>query len=454
MMNPIIVETLSNFDLGVYQPIKPRSLDLGQPLEPRAGNLVKIVTGMRRSGKSYRLFQEMEALLAAGVSPERICYFNFEDERLAPVTPSTGDEVLEAFQMLHPDVLSEGMYLFFDELQEMQNWGAWLRRIVDTKKVTIYATGSSSKMLSSEIATEFRGRALDYELLPLSFSEYITFNGLGDFSQGDLSSTATRLILQTQLTNYLSEGGFPGVQGLPRQEAIPLLQSYAQRVVARDVIERHNLARPRAINAFTQRVLGTNARPLSIRKATNDLKSLGVATSRELLGDVLRYLEDAYLVFSVQKFTLSLSETTTASPKVYAIDPGLALANSRAATNDVGLRLENAVYLELRRRALGARKGAISSLSTQAHGYEIDFVVGDALEENPWELIQVCESMADEKTAERELRALWEALAECGLSSATLIVGEGEERTYEHEGYSVKQIPAWKWLFSQPCASV
>ena len=173
---------------------------------------------------------------------------------------------------------------------------------------------------------------------------------------------------------------------------------------------------------------------------------MGLATSRELLGDILQYLEDAYLVLTVRNFTFSVSESTTATPKLYAVDPGLALANSRAATNDAGQRLEDVVYLELRRRALGMRKEAITSLNTKGHGYEVDFVLGDALDEVPWALIQVCESMDDERTAARELRALWEAMEECGLTSATLVVGEGQEETYRNEGFTVRQVPAWKWL--------
>ncbi len=151
-------------------------------------------------------------------------------------------------------------------------------------------------------------------------------------------------------------------------------------------------------------------------------------------------------VLTVRNLTFSVSESTTATPKLYAVDPGLALANSRAATNDAGQRLEDVVYLELRRRALGMRKEAITSLNTKGHGYEIDFVLGDALDEVPWALIQVCESMDDERTAARELRALWEAMEECGLTSATLVVGEGQEETYRNEGFTVRQVPAWKWL--------
>jgi len=405
---------------------------------------------MRRSGKSYRLYQEMEALHAGGVPWERILYFNFEDERLAPVTSSVGDEVLETFQSLHPKAFEEGVYLFFDELQEMEGWGAWMRRVVDTKRATIYVTGSSSKMLSAEIASEFRGRAVDFELLPLSFGEFLSFNDVLDSPSSRASfSTAERLAVRSAFGRFLQEGGFPAAQGLSRQEAIPLLQSYAQRVVARDVIERHGISRPGVAVAFAQRVLGTNARQLSIRKVVNDLKSAGISTSRELLADILRYFEEAYLAFAVKEFSLSLAEGSTSSPKLYAVDPGLALANSKAGTNDAGQRLENAIYLELRRRERGMRKDAVSSYRTKGRGLEVDFVAGDVLDGRPRKFYQVCETVRDEDTLKRELRALWEALAESGVEEGLLIVGDGEEKTYEQDGKTVRQIPAWKWLLTE-----
>ena len=445
MADQTILGILRDFNLSLYAPLHQRSLSLGEPLPPRAGNLVKVISGMRRSGKSYRLFQEMRALIEDGVSPDRICYFNFEDDRLMPVTPQTGDAVLEAFQALHPQAFEEGAYLFFDELQEMEGWGGWLRRIVDTHRATIYVTGSSSKMLSSEIATEFRGRALDFELLPLSFAEFLAFNDMAVSMQAGYS-TAERIALEKALGDYLRQGGFPAAQGLPAQEAVPLLQSYVQRVVARDVIERHNLAKPRVAASFAQRLMGLNGRQLSIRKVANDLRSAGIATSRELLGDLLGYLEDAYLLFVVRERAYSLAESTNSTPKAYVVDPGLALASGRASTNDAGQRLEDAVYLELRRRAPGMRKEAITSLRTSAHGYEVDFALGDALDERPLGLFQVCASTADEGTLGRELRALWEALDEHGLEEGTLIAGDGPETTYEQGGRVIRQVPAWRWF--------
>ena len=172
-MDRLVARIMQDFSLDLYEPIYPRALDLGTPLLPRAGNLVSVVVGMRRSGKTYRLFQEMRRLLDDGVPPAQMLYFNFEDDRLKPLTSAVGDAVLDTFFELHPEAHERGAYLFLDEVQEIEDWGTWLRRIIDTKKVTVYATGSSSKLLSADVATAFRGRSVEYELLPMSFGEFV-----------------------------------------------------------------------------------------------------------------------------------------------------------------------------------------------------------------------------------------------------------------------------------------
>ena len=445
-MNTIIAESIQNFSIDDYRPIVVRDLDLGEPLVPRRGNLVKVVMGMRRSGKSYRLLQEMDALLDSGVSSARICYFNFEDDRLAPVTSSTGDEVLEAFYASNPSALDEGAYLFFDELQEMDGWGRWLRRVVDTTKATVYVSGSSSKMLSSEISTEFRGRALGFELLPFSFSEYVRATDIDARAGKLVHSTKERLILENAFAEYLESGGFPATVGLLRQHAIMLLQSYVERVVVRDVVERHGLSRYHVANALVRRAMACNAMPFSLRKAEADMRSLGIKTSRATLACILGYFENAYLLFTVNQFSYALSQRTTAVPKVYAVDAGLALANAKANTNNLGQRLEDAVYLELRCRCSWLRRESICSYQTRGHGYEVDFVVGDVLEREPYEFVQVSADVSDEATLERELRALWEAMGESGVSESALVVLEGAERSYERQGMTVRQVPAWRWF--------
>ena len=444
-MNEIIASTLRDFSLDAFRPILPRDLDLGAPLPPRAGNLVKVVIGMRRSGKSYRLFQEMDRLLAAGVPANRICYFDFDDDRLKPITPLTGDAVLKTFYTINPSALSEGAYLFFDELQEMSDWGSWLRRIVATRKATIYVSGSSSKMLSREIATEFRGRALDFELLPFSFREYAAAKGVPGIN-AVARSTEEVLCFEGACRTYLREGGFPVTFELSESQSVDLLQAYVQRVVARDVVERHNVKQPRVAALFAQRLLGLNARQLSLRKTANDLRSAGLPTTKETLGDLLAYYQEAYLVFAIRELSFSMAESTTSQPKVYAIDPGLALAGGLAHAEDEGQWLEDAVYLELRRRMPGMRRDAISFLRTRTHGFEVDFVVGDALSGELYDLYQVCVDASDAATHEREVRALWEALSESRLEEATLVVGRGSETTFERDGKRIIQVPAWKWL--------
>ena len=448
-MNETIAQVLCDFTLDDYRPIRSRELDLGEPLAPRRGNLVKVVIGMRRSGKSYRLFQEINELHAKGVEFNRICYFNFEDERLFPITSQTGDEVLEAFYGLHPEALDEGAYFFFDEIQQMEGWDAWMRRFVDTHKATAYVSGSSSQLLSAEIATEFRGRGLEFELLPLSFREWCAFDeGLSEAVKREERTTREALTLQSAFHDYLEQGGFPDVRMLPGSQSVALLQSYAQQVVARDVVDRHNFAKPQLAKAVAQRLLSNNARTVSLRKLEGDLRAVGLGTARETLSEVMGWLAEAYLLFVVREFSYSLAQATTNRPKVYAIDPGLALANARANTNDAGQRLENAVYLELRRRSVGLRREAICSYQTRTHGYEVDFVRGDALDESPYELFQVALNVDERVTLARETRALWEAMDDAALDESTLIVFSGERCVHEDGGRRIVQVPAWEWFLT------
>lgn len=174
MANATIATLIEDFHATVLpahlKRMVDRDLSLGTPFDPAPGNLVKVVVGMRRSGKTYRLFQQIRDLLNSGIKPEQICYFNFDDDRLRPFTASTIDEVLETFFELHPSSRSQGTFLFLDEIQEVPNWDIAARRIIDTEKITMYVTGSSSRMLSTDVATEFRGRSIALRAASVQFS--------------------------------------------------------------------------------------------------------------------------------------------------------------------------------------------------------------------------------------------------------------------------------------------
>lgn len=431
----------------------PRDLDLGEAPEPRRGNLVRTIVGVRRCGKTYRLFQEMRALLASGVSEDRLLYFNFEDERLKPFTAQLLQDVLDSYFELYPDVREKGVYLFFDEIQEVPDWGMFLRRLVDTMNVTMYVTGSSSKMLSREVATEFRGRSLPRELFPMSFSEYMRFHGV-DLSGVPVDMNGRRTFtsgeiahLKHGLAGYLERGGFITVQGLGVPDAVALLQEYANRTLASDVIDRYGIRNPVAASAFLTQALASSGRELSVNKTANMLMSRGLRVSRGSLSALLDYYEEAYLLFQVNEFSRALADNTRSSAKVYAIDQGMFNAFSKASALERGQRLETAVFLKLRRDARLVRNGSVSRLLFQDGGnrHEVDFVVGDAITMDVYHLIQVCWALDDEKTRTREIRALRAAMRRFQVDSGVIVTADYEERIEVPEG-SIDAIPAWRWL--------
>jgi predicted AAA+ superfamily ATPase len=445
-LKPLVRQKILDFSLAAFTPIFPRDLDLGKPRTPQAGNLVTVVVGMRRSGKTYRLFQEIETLLKEGLSPRSILYFNFEDDRLRPLTSAVGDLVIETFYELNPQAKTEGAYFFLDEVQEIPDWGIWLRRVIDTEKASVYVSGSSAHILAADVATEFRGRSLTSELLPYGFSEYLRYHNNGIPTPP--FSTADTLQLKKMFEQYLVQGGFPAVQNEKPELAISILQGYAKLVVARDVIERHNLNNPLAVSLFSQQALAYNGRELSLRKTEARLRTQGVPVSRATLGEALAYFEDAFLLAQVRLYSRALSEDSNMPPKVYAIDPGLAYANSLASSEDIGQRFEDAIYLELRRRNPHRRDKLISTFKTKTGGYGVDFIADDALEPAKVQLVQVCADIEDAKTRSREIRALRAAMEQITVPKGTIVtLGTTAEELDFEEGH-ITIIPAWTWLLS------
>ncbi len=404
--------------------------------------MASVITGMRRSGKTYLLFREMRRLMETGVDKSRILYVNFEDDRLYPMRESILSDILESFYRQTDFSRNEKVYVFLDEIQAVDGWSRFARRVLDTETVTLYLTGSSARMLSSEVATEFRGRGYVTELLPLSFVEYIQWKS----SEGiePPYSSPVRSAMEKHFSSYLREGGFPAVQGLSGQQRIQILQSYVELVILRDVIERHDLGNPSAVRAFTMTLLQSSASLMSVNKIYRDLTSRGIRVGKESLYDLLEFLADAFLLSAVSRFDRSLRVRQSNPRKVYTIDPGLAFAYSPSGTSNTGRRLEEAVFLELRRRTAPARPGEICYYITRS-GKEVDFVHGDPVTGKALQLTQVSASIREEKTRKRELEALDEAMEEMGMSESTLITlfDEGQEKT---RFGTVNIIPGWKWF--------
>ncbi len=372
---------------------------------PAAKNMIKVAIGMRRSGKTYFLYQTIRQHLSEGIPLEHILYLNFEDDRLFPMTHKEMGQLIDQWYTLHPQNHNACCYLFLDEVQNIEGWPLVLRRLLDTKNIQIYVTGSSSKLLSKEIATALRGRSLAIEILPYSYSEFLSAHQL-EYPSKPFGKKAFD-IQRGQFLTYLKNGGFPAVQTMLPNEHIETLQSYVETVIFRDIIERHNIENISLLKYFIQCLLKNIAAPLSINKFHNAIKSQGFKAGKDTLYNYLDYLEDAFLIFPVPIFTESLRQSQTTSKKIYAIDNGLALANSFKLDEDLGKLFENQIHLTLR------RQGKQIFYYRTAKGHEIDFITQDA--QGKLELIQVAWETDSPQTLEREERALKDAEQELGI---------------------------------------
>ena len=377
---------------------------------PEAKNLIKVAIGMRRSGKTYFLYQTIRKLLSLEIDLKSILYLNFEDDRILPMDHKAMGQLIDTWYTLYPENHDRCCYLFLDEVQNVDGWALVLRRMQDTKNIQIYVTGSSAKLLSKEIATSLRGRSLSIEILPYSYSEYLTTHGqelpTKPFGQKALDYHRSYLL------NYFQVGGFPGVQRMPANERLETLQSYVETVIFRDVIERYRISNTALMKYFISFLLKNISAPFSINKFYNDIKSQGHRVGKDTLYSYLNYLEDAFLFFTVPIFTESLRHSETTPKKIYAVDNGLTLANTFNLSDNLGKLLENQVYLDLR------REGKKVFYYHTADGYEVDFITQDS--RGNYEMIQVVWDTEDEKTLARETRALRQAEEELGFSGRIL----------------------------------
>jgi predicted AAA+ superfamily ATPase len=410
---------------------------------PQVARKAAVVIGMRRTGKTFLMYQQIQRLLASGVDKRDILYANFEDDRLPIGEPGLLGRLLEAFYRSNPAARERGAHLFLDEIQMVPGWPRFVRRVLDTESVQVVLSGSSAKLLSTEVATELRGRGLPVELFPFSFAESAVAAGLvipATWPPGPRQ----RSRLEAHLDTYIACGGFPEVQGMALTERIQTLQDYVELVLLRDVIERHRIENAVAARTFARVLLQSPARSFTVNKAHADLHSRGLKVSKETLHALLDHFQDAYLVFSIPVFKKSERAQATNPRKLYAIDPGLAGAMSQVTATDVGARLENAIFLELRRRHGRLLQGQVSYYLT-ASGREVDFVVGDVFEQRAGRLVQACAHLSEPQTREREVRALVEAMDETGLDHAEIVTLR-EEETVKTDAGTIRVVPAWRWM--------
>lgn len=411
---------------------------------PRVPGKVHAVIGMRRAGKTCFLHQCMAERLAAGAPRDSLVYVSFDDERLAGMEAGQLHWILEEYYRLCPQHRDHRRVMFcFDEIQVVPGWESFIRRVVDSEKADIFVSGSSAKMLSREVATALRGRAMETVVQPFSFREYLRHANM-EPEPGKPLGKAQRSRLEKAFAAYLITGGFPEAQGLPAAEHVSLLQGYVDTVILRDVMERHGVTNLTALRHLTRQLLAAPAGLFSMHRFFNEQKSRGVAVSKDALHTMLGHLEDAFLVRLLPIHSGSERQRQSNPRKGYPVDPGLIHAYDRTGRANVGHALETAVMAELERR-----KHELSYLKT-SEGYEVDFHA------QPWKgpawLIQVCADISQPETRDREFRALEAAMKENrGLKGLLLTLDStGFLQAAAATPKNVTVLPAWEWMLAAP----
>ena len=402
---------------------------------PDDPEMIITVPGVRRAGKSSLMMLAVNKLLSSGVKREQILYVNFDDERLDAMPTEELDDVLQAYRELYPEVDLKSVYMFFDEIQNVVGWDLFVLRVFKSYCPHVYVTGSNAKMLSSEISTALRGWTLDYEMLPLSFREFCRFRSVDANSYLE-SDKAQR---HAAMEEYIHYGAFPKVV-LARDKSLKLrlLQGYFNAMLFRDLVERHKIKNIEALRYFLKRVMLNLTKATSINAIVNDMRSNGVAVSKDDLYNWADWAVESYMFVRFPKYSSSLVKENQSLRKYYVIDTGMRQAVLMPQSEDRGKLLENIVAVELFRR-----RGSDRKIFYWQEGHECDFVV--QREDRVEELIQVTWDMAGADTRKRELDGIKEAARKTKCEQLTIVTRE-REQIIEEDGYKISVIGIEQWL--------
>jgi len=400
----VIKRIISDFHARPLPAFKPRHLEV--PL-----NLGKIITiiGPRRAGKTWYFFQLISRLEQAGIKRQQILYLNFEDERL-DFEGTSYDDILDAYLELYVDQELNNVYLFFDEIQEINNWEKFIRRLYDTVTRNIFLTGSNARMLSKEIATSLRGRSLSFEIMPLSFMEYLEFKGI-DYH--DRYSTRNRARIQNSFEEYLIWGGFPELVDIDTRFKPDILQEYFNVMLYRDLTERYSIRDVSILKYLIKRLIASFTKEFSVNKLYNDLKSRGLSIGKNSIYRITEQIFSVFLMTYIEKYDPSVVKREMSNRKIYLYDNGFASAINYIFSEDRGKLLENLVFSYLRSRT--------EEIFFLKNGWECDFV---AFFKNKRPLlVQVTDHLTKDNVA-RELKGISRAQKRIKDARAIILTSE------------------------------
>ena len=360
------------------------------------------IIGPRRAGKTYEMFF-LITQIREKYGADKTFYINFERADLGSISSDDLVLMLETYYDLHPQNKGKKIWLFLDEIQNVTGWERFVRSCLD-EDISVFLSGSSSKLLSKEIATSMRGRNISYHIYPFSFREYLSVK---KFEIKKFYSSSEKAILINRLEEFLTSGGYPET-AIYSEDKDKIIKDIYDTAIYRDVIERGKIRNTKALKTLIKALL--SAKEFSIHKFYNFTKSQGIKISKTALYKYVDLLSDAFFVFLLRKHSLSYKKSEQSLPKIYFIDNGLLSLNG---IDDKGRLLENLVFLEL------IRRNKDIAYYQNSLKEEVDFIVKEG--KKVTSLIQVCYDAQDFMTRDRELRILLKASEEFKCNNLILL---------------------------------
>jgi len=389
---------------------------------------LQVFVGVRRSGKSFLLFQKMHEMLADGHGWEDMLYIDFEDRRLEGFTADDFNLILEC----HHEMYGKRPILFLDEIQNIDGWQKFARNLAD-KKYSVFITGSNAKMLSREIMSALGGRYIPVEVYPFSFTEYLDYLGIHHDEQA-LEATESKALFMKSYGDYLAWGGLPESVSLSVRRSY--LSSVFQKIYLGDIAQRNGVSNPKLLRLLTKKIAESIMQPISYNRLAKILSSVAGKVSVPTVSSYVGYSEEAWLLLRLRNISSAFAEKESVC-KYYYIDNGLL---SIQLMNADTLLLENAVALSL------FRKYGHDLDNERVYFYNVNVEVDFYVPEDEL-AVQVSYSLADETTRKREVDALTK-LPKIHPCKRRVIVTYDEEDTITDKHGVIEIVPCWKWMLS------
>ena len=402
---------------------------------------IAVVIGPRRSGKTTICQQALESMIRGGLEKSQTLCINFEEPAIEHLLsgPSGIEKIYRSYRMLVNR--DKPAVVVLDEVQNVPRWEKWVRAMHEKKEAKLIITGSSSKLLSSEIASVLTGRTLSVFVFPLDFREFLRFMGIE--LKEKYQAAAKKDAIKSFLMEYMSLGAFPGIAKKGEEfTKKALLKEYFDGFIFRDVVKRYKIRDVDMLRNLAELCINNTSSLISasrMREALVPILQRKISPNKVV--KFMSYLENSFLLFFVPIFSYKVKEQKLYPKKTYAVDTGMAKAVSFKFLEELGRLAENIVFLHLKRASY--EKGYEIFYWKDKEQKEVDFIVKKQLKVS--EAIQVSWDISDSKTKERETRSLLKAMSEFGLKQGLVITGdfEGEEKI---NGRKIIYAPLWKWL--------